>query len=130
VAFGLLLGWFRSIEPSNERDWQADVAKLASATIDGDIVTVRNIRNFDYRSETDYTPAWYDKRYDLRQLEGVDVVAVYWMGPHIAHVFLSFAFAGGDHLAISIETRKEKGRVVLHAAGFLSPLRALLRGGR
>lgn len=118
VLFALLLAWWRGVEPSNERDWQADVAKPAYAEIDGDIVTVRNIRNFAYRSETDYTPAWYDKRFDLSTLEGVDLVAVYWMGPAIAHTFVSFAFAGGDHLAISIETRKEKGEGYSTLRGF------------
>jgi hypothetical protein len=41
------------------------------------MVTVHNMRNFDYRSEFDYTPAYYDKRYDLRKIEGVDLVAVF-----------------------------------------------------
>ena len=109
VLFAAVLGWWFSLEPSNDRDWVAENARLAYAAIEGDIVTVHNIRNFDYRSETDFTPAWYDKRFDLRRLEGVDLVAVYWMGPAIAHIFVSFAFAGGDHLAVSIETRKEKG---------------------
>ena len=118
VLFALLLTWYFSIAPSNERDWQTDVAKLPYAAIEGDTVTLHNIRNFDYRSETDYTPAWYDKRYDLAKLEGVDLVAVYWMGPAIAHVFLSFAFAGGDHLAISIETRKEEGEGYSTVKGF------------
>jgi len=118
VLFVALLTWYFSIEPSNARDWQTDVAVLPYATVEGDLVTVHNIRNFDYRSETDYTPAYYDKRFDLNKLEGVDLIAVYWMGPAIAHVFLSFDFAGGDHLAISIETRKEKGEGYSTLKGF------------
>ncbi|SFH33026.1 protein of unknown function [Nitrosospira sp. Nsp14] len=118
ALFALVVVWWRNIEPSNDRDWQTDVAVLPYATIEGDVVTVHNIRNFDYRSETDYTPAYYDKRFDLRQLEGADLVAVYWMGPAIAHIFVSFAFAGGDHLAISIETRKEKGEGYSTLKGF------------
>jgi hypothetical protein len=114
---GLLLCWYR-LEPSNERDWQADVAVLPYANIDGDLVTVHNIRNFDYRSETDYTPAWYDKQFDLGKLQGVDLVTSYWMGPVIAHVFLSFDFGDGDHLAVSIETRKEKGERYSTFKGF------------
>jgi hypothetical protein len=110
--------WFSRLTPSNEADWQPDVAKLAYATIDGDVVTVHNIRNFDYRSETDYTPAWYDRRFDLRNLQGADLVAVYWMGPAIAHTLISFAFAGGDHLAVSIETRKKKGQGFSTLQGF------------
>ena len=118
VLFAALLLWWQSLAPSNERDWQPNVARLAWAAIDGNTVTVHNIRNFAYRSETDYTPAWYDKTYDLRQLEGVDIVASYWMGPDIAHVFVSFAFAGGDHLAMSIETRTEKGEGYSTIKGF------------
>ncbi|WP_300656132.1 DUF4105 domain-containing protein [Pseudomonas sp.] len=113
----LLLCWYR-LEPSNERDWQTDVAVLPYATIEGNLVTVHNIRNFDYRSETDFTPAWYDKSFDLAKLQGVDLVTSYWMGPAIAHVFLSFDFGDGDHLAMSIETRKEKGESYSTIKGF------------
>jgi hypothetical protein len=114
----VLLAWWFGLEPSNRRDWQPDVAVLSSATIDGDFVTVRNIRNNEYRAEFDFTPRYYDRRFDLRTIEGVDVVAVYWMGPAIAHVFLSFAFAGDRHLAISIEARKEVGEGYSTLKGF------------
>jgi len=116
--FAAVLAWYFSIAPSNERDWLTENAVLPHATIEGNAVTVHNIRNFGYRTETDFTPAYYDKRFDLSQFEGVDLVASYWMGPHIAHVFLSFAFAGGDHLAISIEARKEKGEGYSTIKGF------------
>lgn len=119
LAVLVVLGvWWHGIEPSNQRDWLADVAELPHAIIEGDLITVHNIRNFDYRSETDYTPAWYDKRFDLRKLQGADLVAVYWMGPAIAHIFLSFDFGEGDHLAVSIETRKEKGEGYSTLKGF------------
>ena len=106
------------LKPSNDRDWLPNVARTPWATVAGDTVTVHNIRNFTYRTETDFTPAWYDKSYDLRKLEGIDIVASYWMGPDIAHVFVSFAFAGGDHLAMSIETRTEKGEGYSAIKGF------------
>ena len=118
ALFAVLLAWWLSIEPSNERDWQPDVARLAHAEIQGDRVTVRNIRNFDYRTETDYTPAYYDKTFDVSKLQSVDMVAVYWMGPAIAHTFLSFGFEGGDQLAVSIETRKEKNEAYSTIRGF------------
>lgn len=109
ALFAVLLAWWHGLEPSNQRDWQADVAVLPYATVEGDLVRMHNIRNFVYRSENDYTPGYYDRRFDLRQLEGVDLIASYWTGPAIAHVFLSFAFSDGEHLAVSIETRREKG---------------------
>lgn len=118
VLFAAVVIWWRGIEPSNQREWQTDVALLAYATIDGDMVTVHNIRNFSYRTEFDYTPAYYDKTFDLRKLNGVDLVAVYWMGPAIAHTFLSFSFSDGTQLPISIETRKEKSESYSTIAGF------------
>lgn len=107
-ALVLVGGWWSTIRPSNDRDWQPDVAVLPHTTIRGDLVTVHNVRNFDYRTESDFTPRYDDRTFDLRQLDRVDLVAVYWMGPAIAHLFLTFGF-GDNHLAISIEARKERG---------------------
>ena len=109
VVFTALVAWWSSIAPSNDRDWKPEVAVLPYATLEGDQVTVHNIRNFDYRSETDFTPRYYDKTFDLRQLDSVDLIASYWAGPAIAHIFLSFGFGENDHLAVSIERRDERG---------------------
>jgi hypothetical protein len=118
AAFLLLLVWWSTVRPSNNRDWQPEVAVLPYATIDGDLVTLHNIRNFEYRSETDFTPAYYDKTFDLRRLDSVDLIATYWMGPTIAHIMLSFGFAGRDYVAFSIETRKERSEEYSTLKGF------------
>ncbi|NIR32402.1 MAG: DUF4105 domain-containing protein [Gammaproteobacteria bacterium] len=118
VLFAAVVGWWSTIQPSNDRDWQPEVAALSYATIDGDLVTVHNIRNFDYRSETDFEPRYYDKTFDLRKLNAVDLLASYWMGPAIAHMLVSFDFEGDDHLAISIEARKERGEGYSSINGF------------
>jgi hypothetical protein len=117
TVFALMLVVWASARPSNDGEWQPEVAVLSSATIDGDRVTVHNIRNFDYRTETDFTPAYYDRTFDLRRLDRVDLVAAYWMGPAIAHLLLSFGF-GDEHLAISIEVRKERTEQYSTGAGF------------
>jgi hypothetical protein len=111
------IGWSR-IQPSNDRQWRAEEGKLTYADIDGDRVTVHNIRNFHYRTETDFTPDYYDKTFDLSKLDSVDLLAVYWMGPDIAHIFVSFGFAGADYLAVSIEARKEQGEGYSTIDGF------------
>jgi len=117
TALALVLVVWASATPSNDRDWQPEVAVLPYATIDGDRVTVHNIRNFDYRTETDFTPAHYDRTFDLRRLDRADLIAVYWMGPAIAHLLVSFGF-GDEHLAISIEVRKERTEQYSTVAGF------------
>ncbi|MBI5507057.1 MAG: DUF4105 domain-containing protein [Deltaproteobacteria bacterium] len=118
VALAAFAVRWSAVEPSNDRDWQNDVAVLTTADIDGDRVTIHNIRDLEYRSETDYTPRYYDKTFDLRELDSADLIASYWMGDAIAHIFVSFGFAGKDYLAISIETRKEKGEEYSTVAGF------------
>ncbi len=117
LLFALALFVFARATASNDREWQTDVAVLPYATFDGDLVTVHNIRNFEYRSESDYTPSYYDRTFDLRRLDRVDLVSVYWMGPAIAHILLSFGF-GDEHLAISIEVRKERTESYSSIAGF------------
>jgi len=117
AAFAVVLLWWSSIEPSHERDWQPEVARLPHATLDGDLVTLHDVRNFDYRTEQDFVARYDDRTYDLRQLDAVDLIAVYWMGEAIAHIMVSFGFAG-EHVAISIETRKEKGEAYSSIDGF------------
>lgn len=116
VAFAALLVWWSTIAPSNDRDWQQDVAAAPSAEIEGDVVTLRNIRNFEYRNASDYVPHWRDKAFDLGQLDTLDLIAVYWMGDAIAHTIVSFGFAG-EQVAISIEIRREEGEAYSALAG-------------
>ena len=118
LVFALLVVAFFQIPASNDRDWQPDVAVTPHATINGDLVTIHGVRNLDYRTETDFTPHWEDRTYDLRDLDSVDVIAVYWAGKAIAHIMVSFGFRGKDYLAVSIETRKEKGEAYSTFAGF------------
>ncbi len=118
LLFAALLAWWLSLAPSNQRAWQLDVARLPVAEIDGDRVTVHNVRNFAYRSEFDYTEHWETRRYDLSKLQGLDLFVIYWGSPDIAHTILSWQFADGQRLAVSIETRKETGESYSAVRGF------------
>ena len=118
LLFLAVLVWFFSLKPSNDRDWMPDVAKVAWVQVDGDRLTVHNIRNFEYRSETDFTPRWEDRTYDLSRLRSFDFMLVYWGSPSIAHAMVSFGFDDGQYLAVSIETRKEKPKSYSTVQGF------------
>ena len=122
IAVILILGYglLSLRRPSNDRDWSVDQAVLPSAEVNGPLVTVRNIRNFHYASTTQYTPAYYDKTFDLRQLDSVWFFVEPFGRAGAAHTFVSFGFGPRDFLAISIEIRKEKGES-------FSPLQGLLR---
>jgi hypothetical protein len=106
-------------KPSLDRDWSPDQAIVPSAVVRGDLVEIRNVRNFRYRSATDYTPAYETRTYDLRRLDSAWFLVERFGAAGVAHTLLSFGF-GEDYLAISVEIRKEKGEEY-------SPLKGLLR---
>ena len=73
VGFGAVLGWWLTLKPSNDRPWQPDVSQTGWAEMNGDDVTIHNVRNCDYRTETDYTPRWETRTVKLSQLSGLDL---------------------------------------------------------
>ena len=114
----IVAAWWSSIAPSNTRDWTPDVARTAHATFDGNRVTIANVRNFKYRSENDYDQRWETRTYDLDQIRGLDLFLSFWGPTQIAHTLVSWDFGEGQHLAISIETRKERGESYSAIRGF------------
>jgi hypothetical protein len=116
--FGVVVAWWLTLAPSNDGNWQGDVAQTPWAQVEGDKVTLHNFRNFDYTTETDYTPHWETRTVDLSQIKGIDFYMNYWGSPAIAHTILSFEFAGSRPVAISIETRKQLGQSYSALLGF------------
>jgi hypothetical protein len=110
--------WWTSMPPSNTRDWIPDVARTARATFHGSLVTIEDVRNFKYRSETDYDQRWETRTYDLDRIKGVDLFLSFWGPTAIAHTIVSWEFDDGQPLAISIETRKTKGESYSALRGF------------
>jgi len=107
--------------PSNDRNWAEDQKLLPSAVFEGDTVIVKNVRNFEYKSETDYIPSYYDVTVKLSDLESVDYIVEPLGSIGVAHTLLSFGFKDGKQIAISVEIRKEKGES-------FSPFVGVLRG--
>jgi hypothetical protein len=114
----LVMVWWVSIAPSTSRDWTPDVARTAGAVFRGSSVTVRNVRNFEYRGESDYDQHWEVRTYDLDAIRGFDLFLSYWGPTQIAHTIASWEFEGGQFLAVSIETRKESGESYSALRGF------------
>ncbi|MBI4347693.1 MAG: DUF4105 domain-containing protein [Elusimicrobia bacterium] len=95
--------------PTNDRDWSEDVAVLPEIRIAGERVSIKNARNFDYRSTRDWTRRYYDAEFDLRDLESVWYLVEPFGGGGQAHTFLSFGFKGERYLSVSVEIRRTKG---------------------
>jgi hypothetical protein len=118
ITFAILIIWWQTLEPSNNRDWAADVAQISHGEIQGDKLIMYNVRNFSYASETKFEERWETREYDLAKLQGLDIFLSYWASDHIAHTIMSWDFGDNDHLAISIETRKEKSEEYSAVKGF------------
>ncbi len=108
-GFTMVLLWWLTLKASNEADWLPDVAQLAFAKVDGDEVTLHNVRNCDYHTETNYKPWWETRTVRLSQITGIDMAINYWGSPWMAHPIVSFQFADAAPVCFSIETRKEIG---------------------
>ncbi|MEC5397866.1 Lnb N-terminal periplasmic domain-containing protein [Uliginosibacterium sp. H1] len=119
IIAGVLVWWFH-LTPSNERGWQPDVARLPRAQLDGHMLTIENVRDFRYHGadDTDFEERWETRRYDLSKIVGLDIYLSNWGPKHIAHTIMSWRFADGPPLAISIETRKERGESYSALLGF------------
>ena len=118
LAFAGMLIWWVGIKPSNHRIWAEDVAQTMSGAVDGNLVVLHNVRNFEWRTNTDYTQRWETRRYNLDQLNSVDLITSYWSSRAIAHVLISFGFDDGQHIVFSVEIRREKSEDFSEIGGF------------
>lgn len=110
--------WWASLRPRLDRDWAPDVARQTTGSIEGGVLTVRDVRCFDWRTETEFEERWETRSYELARLDSLELFASHWMGPAVAHLILSFGFEGSDQLAFSIEVRRQRDELWSNLAGF------------
>jgi hypothetical protein len=118
AGFCVVLTWWLSLKPSNDGDWQADTSRTAWAEINGDRVTIHNLRNCDYHTEIEYSDCWSDRTVYLSQLRFADLFFTTWGPKYIGHPIVSFQFGDNDHVAFSIEARYKAGQSYSATLGF------------
>ncbi len=110
LVLGLGVGaWQLTLRPSNARAWAPEQAVLPRVTISGDSARVDRLRDFSHTSDTTAVRRYDSRTYDLGQIRRVwYVLSPFnpdWRGP--AHSFLSFEFADGQFVSVSVEARRE-----------------------
>jgi hypothetical protein len=118
VGFCLVLAWWLNLKPSNDGNWQPNVARTAWAEMDGDRVTIHDLRNCDYHTENDYANCWSDRTLYLSQIRATDLFLTNWGIRFVSHPIVSFQFGDNEHIAFSIEARYRVGQSYSLIQGF------------
>ncbi|MGE0210020.1 MAG: DUF4105 domain-containing protein [Lysobacteraceae bacterium] len=126
LLYALLLAWWSTIAPTNDRTWADDVARRLHGEAHGNTVVLHDVRNFSWRSDEDYDARWETQTYDLDRLVSADVVLSHWGSKAIAHAMVSFGFADGRHLVFSVEIRKRRGQQFSSIGGFFKDFETTL----
>ena len=113
IVMALLWAFFRHLRlrPSNDRSWVNDNERLTTAEFDGDEVTIRNVRDFEWRSNRDFDKRWVDMEINLDDVSKIWFVLEYFdpSRRQMAHTIMSFEMRDGTRIACSIEVRRERG---------------------
>ncbi|GLQ34419.1 membrane protein [Amylibacter marinus] len=118
LASVVLCIWWIRIEPRLDLNWQEALRHTVTGQIEGDIVRLHNIRDFDWQADGTVNARWYDDDFRLSEIASVDVILSYWDSPRIAHTLVSFGFQDGRYVTFSVEIRKQVGQEFSTIGGF------------
>jgi Domain of unknown function (DUF4105) len=93
LLFASIFVWYRVRKPQQDRDWVMNMAVLPRVQREGDQITIRDFRHFDYDAAGAPLPRYEQRIFDLAKLESLDF-------------FL--CRLSGQFLAVSVEARREK----------------------
>ena len=110
LFFAFFLRWWFAQQPSHHREWDAHFSRLPRVALEGDTVTLENVRNTDYQGTLESAPRYETRAYRLSQLRGVDALVLTWGSPWLSHPMFVFDFGGDGRICLSIEVRYRVGQ--------------------
>lgn len=123
------LVYFLYLIPTNDKQWQPEVARLFSFSQNGNEISIHQVRDFAWRTEKNYDINWETRTYHLDKLVSADLIISDWGLNKIVHTMVSFGFSDGQYLTFSIETRKEKREEYSALGGFFRQYELLFIAG-
>ncbi len=122
ILIALLLFIYVELKrPSLTRNWEADSAILPEVSVEGDILTVKNLRDYTYENGEIISREYVDREFDLSKISK----AYFLVNPFVesnatAHTFFTFETSDGQSFSISVEARKEAGEKYSAIKGLLN----------
>jgi hypothetical protein len=107
----LFLAWWWLLQrPSQDRDWDQHFARVARVALDGDVITIDNVRNSEYGDDGASAARFEVRTYHLSALRGLDALLLTWGSPWMSHPMFVFDFGPDGRVCISVEVRYRRGQ--------------------
>lgn len=110
AIFTPIAWWWFSQQPSHDRNWDPNFARLPRIELTGDEIIASNVRDTEYRTLQENTPRYETRRYRLSLLQAADVAIAYWGSRWMCHPMFVFDFGADGRMCISIEVRYRVGQ--------------------
>lgn len=106
----VLSTFFLFLKPSNNRHWVEEFSVLPDVEIDGDVVTIHNIRDWRHSEKETTSHHYISRAFDSNKLERVwFLIEPFGQWDGVAHTYFVFDFIDQEPVSFSIEARREVG---------------------
>jgi hypothetical protein len=110
LSLAYLIFYLFFVLPNPSQHWAPEHSRLPQIKIEDNLLYVSSVRNFRWKTASEFEEGFYDRVYDLNQLERMYYIIGTIAGIEaVGHVFLSFKFKDGNSVSISVEGRREEG---------------------
>ena len=87
--------------------WDVGMERIPLVTFDGDLIRIKNYRNFRYNHDGTHEGNYEERTVDVSSIVCADFIVVPFANQRdLAHTMMSFGFNDGQHMVVSVEARR------------------------